>query len=147
MKSFGWRYFVLACLFAGLSVVSAAQTVGLSVDVPFEFNVGEKLLPAGHYLINAPQGHTLRIVGPKGVDAMVLTNPVSGNRPAGVRVINFNCYGNRCFLWQIWGAETDTGKELPTSRTEKETARQGDQVAVIALRATQLKQRQQNKNR
>jgi len=139
MKSVGCRYFVLASLFAGLSVVSAAQTVGLSVDVPFEFNVGEKLLPAGHYLINAPQGHTLRIVGPKGVDAMVLTNPVRGNRPARVRVINFNCYRNRCFLWQLWSAETDMGKELLKSRTEKEAARQGDQVGVIALRATQLR--------
>lgn len=145
MKKFGWQYLVLACFFAAVTIVSGAQTVGLTVDIPFQFNVGEKVLPAGHYVILAPQGDTLRILGPNGIAAVAMTNQVSGNRPSGAGIVDFNCYGNRCFLSQFWSARTDTGKELLKCRLEREVAGQGDQLAVIAMRATPYEQMQNTK--
>jgi|ERR1051326_6066414 hypothetical protein len=147
MKKVRWQCVVLACFLAGFGVVSGAQTVGLTVDVPFQFNVGEKVLPAGHYVILAPQGDTLRILGPNGVAAVAMTNQVSGHRPSGAGIVDFNCYGNRCFLSQFWSARTDTGKELLKCRLEREVAGQGDQLAVIAMRATLYERVQQNTNR
>jgi hypothetical protein len=144
MKRFGLHVSILALFVAGISCIGGAQTVGLSVDVPFQFNVGERVLPAGHYLILAPQGDTLRVLGPNGTAVLAMANQVSGNTPSGVGIVDFNCYANRCFLSQVWSARTDTGKELLTSRTEQELARRADQVAVIALRATPHGERQEN---
>lgn len=147
MKNFGLQVLVLALFVVGISVASGAQTVGLRADIPFQFNVGEKVLPAGHYVLLAPQGDSLRILGPNGSAALAMANQVSGHRNTGVGIVDFNCYGKRCFLSQFWSARTDTGKELLKSRSEEQAARQGDQVAVIALRAAPYVESQQNKNR
>jgi hypothetical protein len=77
---------------------------------------------------------------------MAMANQISGHPPSGVGVVDFNCYGSRCFLSQFWSARTDTGKELLKSRTEEDVAPQGEQIAVIALRAAPYTDGQ-NKNR
>ncbi len=147
MKSFRLQAFVLAFFVAVINVMSGAQTVGLAVDVPFQFTVGETVLPAGRYVILAPQGDILRILGPDGSTAMAMANQVSGSRPTGAGIVDFNCYGSQCFLSQFWSARTDTGKELLKSRTEKEIASRGSQVMVIALKAAPLKEEQNDRNR
>ena len=147
MKNLGLQVFVLALLLVGISVASGAQTVGLAVEIPFQFNVGEKVFPAGHYVLLAPQGDTLRILGPNGSTGLAMTNQVSGHPPTGAGMVDFNCYGERCFLSQFWSARTDTGKELLKSRSEGQAARQGDQLAVTALRAAPYGERQENTHR
>src|SRR5271165_1097652 len=104
MKTIARRAVVLGCFFVMAVVASNAQTVGLRVDIPFNFNVAEKVLPAGHYLILAPQGQTLKILGPNGAAALTMTNPTSVSRPKGPGAVAFNCYGRRCFLSQFWTA-------------------------------------------
>src|SRR5512133_3379605 len=94
MKKFKWQLIVLACLFVTLTAVSEAQTVGLTLDVPFKFTAGEKVLPAGHYLSLAPQGGTLKMLGPNGAAAVAMTNQVSGNGSTGPGIVDFNCYGS-----------------------------------------------------
>jgi len=110
------------------------------MDIPFNFNVAEKVLPAGHYLILAPQGQTLRILGPNGAAALTMTSPASGRRPEGAGAVAFNCYGRRCFLSQFWTARTQTGQEVLKCRIEKELATEKEQLALITLKATPYQQ-------
>jgi ABC-type hemin transport system ATPase subunit len=140
MKKIAKQALVLGCFFVLAVVVSSAQTVGLRVDIPFNFNVAEKVLPAGHYLILAPQGQTLKILGPNGAAAIAMTNPVSGRRTEGPGAVAFNCYGRRCFLSQFWTARTQTGQEVLKCRIEKELATEKEQLAVITLKATPYQQ-------
>lgn len=128
------RFQVIACLClclsAGVGAVSA-QVVGLRIEVPFAFNVAEKLLPAGQYVILAPNGgQTLRVFGPNRSAALALTNQVTGTRPTGPGAVVFKCYGPRCFLSRFWAARTETGQELLTSPLEKQLAHQRQLVAV-----------------
>lgn len=116
------------------AVVSRAQTVGLRVSIPFDFNVSDKVLPAGDYLILAPKAQMLKLLGPNGTAALAITNQVSGTRPAGPGVVVFNCYGERCFLSRFWTARTDTEQEVLKSDIEKKLATQKEMAAVIALR-------------
>jgi hypothetical protein len=116
------------------AVVSRAQTVGLRVNIPFDFNVSERVLPAGDYLILAPKGQMLKLLGPNGTGALALTNPVSGTRPTGAGVVVFNCYGERCFLSRFWTARTGFGQEVLKSGFEKKLSSQKEMVAVITLR-------------
>ena len=129
-----------ALMLAGLVLVSAgtstAQTVGLRVNVPFEFNIAEKVLPAGQYLILAPQGGMLKISGPNGAAAIATTNQVSGHRPDGPGQIAFNCYGQRCFLSQFWTARTETGEQVIKGKLERDLDNSKEQFTTIALRGT-----------
>ena len=140
MRKIAKQAVVLGCFFVVAVVVSSAQTVGLRVDIPFNFNVAEKVLPAGHYLILAPQGGTLKILGPGGAAALTMTGPAGGKRPEGPGAVSFNCYGRRCFLSQFWTARTETGQEVAKSRLEKELATEKEELAVITLRATPYQQ-------
>ncbi len=116
------------------AVVSRAQTVGLRVTIPFDFNVSDKVLPAGDYLILAPKAQMLKLLGPKGTAALAITNQISGMRPAGPGAVVFNCYGKRCFLSRFWTARTDTGQEVLKSTIEKRLAAQKEMVAIMTLR-------------
>ena len=136
MKNLAMHVLAYALVFTMTAVVANTQTVGLRVDIPFNFNVAENALPAGHYLILAPQGQTLRILGPNGVAAVTVANPVSGKRPQGAGAVAFNCYGRRCFLSQFWTARTETGQQVPKCRIEKALATEKEQLAVITLKAT-----------
>lgn len=136
MKKHGLQ--ILACvllLTLAAAVVSSAQTVGLRVNVPFSFNVEEKVLPSGDYLILAPKVQTLRLFGPNGTAALAMTNQVSGKRPAGPGAVVFNCYEARCFLSRFWTARTGMGQEVLKSDIEKRLATQKEMIAVITLRA------------
>ena len=137
MKKIATYVLVFACFSTLAVLVSNAQTVGLRVDIPFNFNVAERALPAGQYLILAPQGGTLRITGPNGAAALTMTNEISGRYPlAGPGAVVFNCYGKRCFLAQFWTARTQFGQEIGKCRLEKELAREREQVASITLKGS-----------
>ncbi len=123
-----WLLIVLA------PVPSKAQEVGLKVTIPFDFNVAEQVLSAGDYVILAPAGQKLRILGPNGTSALAITNQVSGHRPSGPGFVVFNCYGERCFLARFWTARTDTGQELLRSNLEKKVASEGAELARMTLR-------------
>ena len=123
-----WLVIVLA------PVPSGAQEVALKVTIPFDFNVAEQVLPAGDYLIQAPAGQKLRILGPNGASALAVTNQVSGSRPSGPGFVVFNCYGERCFLARFWTERNDTGQELLKSNLEK-VASEGAELALMTLRA------------
>ncbi len=124
-----WLVIVLA------PVPSGGQEVALKVTIPFDFNVAEQVLPAGDYLIQAPAGQKLRILGPNGASALAVTNQVSGSRPSGPGFVVFNCFGERCFLARFWTARTDTGQELLKSNLEKKVASEGAELALMTLRA------------
>ena len=136
MKTIAKMAVVLTSMLVMAAIVSHAQTVGLRVNVPFQFNVGEKVLPRGQYLILAPQGGTLRIFGPNGEAALAMTNQVSGHRPEGAGVVDFNCYATRCFLSQLWTSRSETGAEVIQGKLERELANAKERFTTIALRGT-----------
>jgi len=131
LQALGFAYF-----FSASAGVTSAQTVGLRVNIPFDFNVAEKVLPAGHYLILAPRGDKLELLGPNGSAVLAITDQVSGKRPEGPGAVVFNCYQDRCFLAQFWTARTDTGQELLQCRLEKQLASQREEASVITLSAS-----------
>lgn len=136
MKKIGMNTLVLGSFLMLMAGATLAQSVGMNVDVPFTFNVAEQTLPAGHYLILAPNADTLKIAGPNGSAVVALTNRIDGRRLNAPGEVSFNCYGKRCFLSRFWTARTENGQELFKGRLEKELAGGKEQLAVITLRGT-----------
>ena len=111
-------------LLAGSAI---AQTVRVRANVPFNFTVGNKTLPAGMYSIRTigDRGMTTLLVQAQDGHSSIMTNSNAAEnlKPADKTKLVFNQYGNRYFLSQIWVAGETRGHQLPKSSREKETAR------------------------
>lgn len=128
------------CLASALFAATVnAQTITYPVvaNVPFDFQVGNKKLPAGEYLVQTPQSSVVRISTlDKSESVMTLVQAAErGSAASGAKLI-FNRYGDDHFLSQIWTAGSNRGVQLQQSRREQEMAARKDAstVAVALVR-------------
>ena len=111
----------LGLVFLNAPVRIEAQSIALKANIPFEFHVGDKKLPAGTYVIER-LGDAIRIAGDPGQSAMVLSNAVA-KRPADVRdMLVFSRYGDNYFLSEARWSGYLTARGVLKSRSETEFA-------------------------
>lgn len=101
-----------------------AQTLFVRVNVPFEFVVDGKPLPAGDYNIRTDNiTGLLRIARADGSGDVVAVTSFNAGRDksesVGSRVV-FARYDNRYFLRTIYDAGRSTNRQLGESGTERE---------------------------
>ena len=111
-------------LVAGLAI---AQTSNVRANVPFNFAVGSKILPAGTYdigaissdpkmlLLKARDGNSSMIVG---------SNSAENPKGAEKSKLVFNRYRDQYFLAEIWVKGATSGRQLPKTSREKELAKE-----------------------
>lgn len=118
---------LLGCLsMAALAVVLAAplpaQTIELRANVPFDFMVGGRTMPAGAYEFGLlSQGGVLRVMSESGSTSAMTASRVDrngGSRTAAL--VEFHRYGNEYFLYKVWNGSANNAIEIPVSRTERE---------------------------
>ena len=117
---------------------TTGQTSGVAVDIPFDFVVAGLRLPLGHYVLSPTSDRALRVQGADGTNyAFVLTVPVSGRKSDDFGHVLFNCYGDRCFLSQVWAAGHDLGREVMMCPSEKQLAKRptGHDVALLTVKS------------
>ncbi len=108
--------------FGGLRPASAQSSMSALVNVPFDFIVGGRVLPAGTYEISAavkdPTLLTVSSTGDKRVSVFAATNWATGLVPndPNVRVAFKNVHGHM-FLWQI-AMPGGNGREIVVTRAE-----------------------------
>ena len=127
MKNLMLRLFALVTLLVTVAFASAlasvsAQTSGhrITANIPFDFNVGGKTLPAGQYAVGSinSDGTQLRVTG-EDESAIRLTQTVIASEPKNQSVLVFKRYGDRYFLSQVWLAGERQGRQMTKSRDEK----------------------------
>ena len=111
---------------AGLSTANAqtSSSAQMVASIPFEFNVGNKTLPAGEYNVRCinPGSSTkvLQIRSTTGSQsALVRTDSVSGKMKDNAQLL-FHRYGNEYFFAQAWMPADSIGMQAPKSRRLKE---------------------------
>jgi hypothetical protein len=110
----------------GLSIAGfAALGNSVKANIPFDFMVGNKLLPAGEYTVSRGSATgTLMIRGRENNKASVfLVQNTSGKVETKAKLV-FNRYGQDHFLSQIWDGYTD-GNQVPKSKAERKAAKAG----------------------
>lgn len=106
-------------------VISTHAQAGVQVRVPFEFEVANKTLPPGEYVISSEGDQVwLRIVRGNTV-AVVQSNRTTHEGGKTGKVV-FNCYEKLCFLSQLWLPDADTSREILTSKAEKQAAKHSE---------------------
>lgn len=131
MKTKIYIHFATIILIGILGASAEAQSRNrqqLRFDVPFAFNVGNVVLPAGAYdvrIVNPSADRSVLQI--RGVDGrmamMVQTTDIVGWATAKGR-LGFRHYGDRYFLAQVWMASESTGLAMPRSRAESLLRRQ-----------------------
>jgi hypothetical protein len=100
---------------------SFAQSNGVRATVPFDFTVGNKLLPSGTYTIKQGSSNVIVIRSyDKPIAAMSLVNQ-SGHTASNGGKLLFHRYGDRYFLSEILCDQADLDVQLPLSKAEKRT--------------------------
>jgi len=92
-------------------------------EVPFEFVVGTKIVPAGECILKAAT-MDMKTVAIRTGDAKVslfsTISPVEAGKAASNYALVFHKYGDRTFLWGLKVEGTRTMYRLPESKAEAE---------------------------
>ena len=129
---------VVMIVAASASVKAQSLQYKLTANVPFDFTVSDKKLPAGKYSISRAQTSNgdlvLQIVSADGQKNISrLTIPVITHKPMNQGTLVFNRYGNDYYLSEVWPAGGSTGRELLKSRTERELARRAQEPQIVRV--------------
>jgi hypothetical protein len=113
---------LLAIANFAMAGTSFAQSNGVRATVPFDFTVGDKLLPAGTYTIKEQSEHVIMIQNhDKPIAVLSLVDGDSNKSPNGGK-LKFHRYGSQYFLTEILCDRANMNLQVPTSKTEKRTA-------------------------
>ena len=111
-----------------------AQTAALRANIPFEFQAGDKVLPAGTYTIEK-RGDALLISDGKGNGTAVLANAIPNKAYRVENLLVFKGYGNKRFLSEVRWSDISTARGLMETKAEKRLAKAlaADAVNVAAI--------------
>ena len=146
MKKQTYTMIALLVLVGSMAVAAQAQTSGrtqLIANIPFQFNVGNKTLPAGEYSVrqvnpDSDCGVLLLSSRDGNASAMIQVGSVIGKAPETAK-LTFHRYGNKYFFAQAWIDGDNTGMQALRSKAERaaenELAGRQPKAETIALRA------------
>jgi hypothetical protein len=120
------------CLLTFAATLAQAQA-RITVNVPFNFVISDKIFPAGQYSVSSSRDH-LTVQDSTGKSVFLgIANQVSGRHVGETGQIVFRCYDDRCFLSEFWTPTRDNGSQLLPSRYEAELAKRkkGTEFALV----------------
>jgi len=117
---------LLVAVTLATAVVSAnAQSTAIKANIPFEFIVGDKMLPAGKYSVKrVTTNGALAIQNVDGNNTAIrLSDPTGQMKKNTDARLVFHRYGQNYFLAEVWNGE-GSGRELMKSKQERAIERE-----------------------
>jgi hypothetical protein len=140
MKKQVYTILVIAALLA--SVFSSAQAQSdrlIAANVPFNFVIKERALPAGEYvfaLVQVGGSDAIKIQSSDGhITALVPTRSARAKGSQADPKLVFNRYGDQYFLSQVCGLEDSTAQRLAKPRAEERLAQSETEQTNVSIAA------------
>ena len=113
---------------ACVSVQAQSLQYRIRVNIPFDFSIANKKLPAGNYSIGRAiqnsDNSVLSILDGRGhTKEARLSIPVLAAEAKNQATLVFHRYGDQYFLFQVWPAGETTGRQFYKSRSERDIER------------------------
>jgi hypothetical protein len=109
-------------LFALVSFVTigsiSAQERAVKANVPFDFTVGNKLVPAGTYTISSESPNVV-LIRNDGRHVAIFSSAYTDGKQSNTGKLVFHKYGDQYFLSEVLCSSVDLNLEIPTSKAEK----------------------------
>ena len=97
------------------------DTLVAKAQIPFAFQAGSQVMPAGTYSITSESDHVLLLrESTQKAAEFVLVHAAYTNHTPAKSVITFDRRGDKYFLRQIWTEGHNNGMECPKVRAEKQ---------------------------
>jgi hypothetical protein len=139
MKNKGLRTITMLSVLLMLTAVSvcAQSRNKRAINIPFDFIVGQKTLPAGEYIVEPNHRDFDRVWLIQSRDgrtsALFTTKQVQTKETPEQAKLIFHKYAGQYFLSQVWTPGGNTGHELLMARTERELAKKAVKRETVAL--------------
>jgi hypothetical protein len=116
-------------LCAAVASANAQLSNPIRAKIPFDFNVGEKKLPAGDYTFSRLSGFSdnkAMLVSSADARAHVFQSTFEARilKAKDDSTLVFHKYGDQYFLKQVFSGGEEEGNQLPESRSERTIRRQ-----------------------
>lgn len=99
-------------------------------SIPFSFQIGDKVLPAGNYIVKVSD-HFIQVRDANSTNgAGIVTLRTDEKKAAELDVLVFNVYGNQHFLANVWFEGKSQGRRLVMSRAEQQIAKNASETKV-----------------
>ena len=125
MKRHIYTIVALMVLVGLMAVAAQAQTgnrTQLVAHIPFQFNVGDKAMPAGAYTVsqvNPSSDHAvLQLRSKDGKSVMIQMTNMIGKANESARLV-FNRYGSDSYFAEAWIPSDGNGLQAPRSKSER----------------------------
>ena len=129
---------VVALALAAAAISANAQSTNKVVaNVPFEFSVGYKTMPAAEYSVQAiPSANGLMIQSADGKNsALRLSDATERIKDKTHARLVFHRYGERYFLAEVWNGVDNTGRQLTKSQEERAIEEELTKIASASDKA------------
>jgi hypothetical protein len=109
----------------------------VKANIPFAFVVGDRVMPAGEYIVG-PAGSTGQAITISSGDRtdMTLTFACASSGPSKSTKLVFHALAGRYFLSQVWVEGYAQGRQLSVSKSETQLARNGEAPQQLVLAAS-----------
>ncbi len=101
-----------------------AQDRAVRAIVPFDFTVGDKLLPAGAYELTSPSTGIIEVQNRDAHVAMLAATTYDSHESRNGDKLVFDKIGNQYFLSEVLCGQAAINASLPASKLEKRAQRQ-----------------------
>jgi len=139
MKRTTWMLMAVLMVLSGLAGAQLMGNAKIGIQVPFEFVVANKIVPAGEYVVQAATMDrmllTMRDTGSK-VNIFLATSLDETRKSADSYALVFNRYGDQYFLSGIKLQGSKIAYNLPESRAEAELRAQNMAATEVILLAS-----------
>lgn len=133
-KSMGFAG-LFAFVALALTAPAVAQQGQYTIQVPFNFNVSTRVLPAGEYDVCVVASGAVQIRGVTSTETFAASRLNQSPREPQNADLVFHRYGRQYFLSRVWFAGFGQGYELPVSGVEREYAKQIPKTETVLLAA------------
>jgi len=99
-----------------------AQSLALRANIPFEFQAGDKVLPAGTYIFER-RGDAIMVSDRNGHAAVAIANAIPNKAYRLENLIVFKAYGAKHFLSEVRWSEMSTARGLLESKDDRKLAK------------------------
>lgn len=135
MKKHAATLLVLTLLAVPGFLIAQSRRPVITAQVPFDFIVSGKILPAGEWAIDAQgDGQTYLLLSSEGHKMLILPNATESLTASAESKMVFHRYGGRYFLSTISRQGNNRGYEFPAGKAERELRAQNaaEDVTLVA---------------
>ena len=130
---------VLVCI-TGLSAAVSGQSIHLfEIEIPFEFVINDRTLPAGRYAverIDSGKPNVLMIKNTAyGTTRIILVQRVEKETPSEASYLIFSRRAGKAYLFQVWTIGNNSGNQIPQRDGNKLLDQPAKSSSLVRVRA------------